>query len=362
MEFLFPAITALSLTLLLGWAALKYFPKWGLLDNPKKYGLKRKPIPYPGGIVLYLAFVILSLLFFEPTLKLLGLLFGSGLLVLISFIDDRIGLPPTLRLGIQALVGIIMVLSGIGVEGITNPFGGTLLLNQFKFALVFGDQTVNILALSGLFTLVWIVLIVNTMNWMDGIPGLTSGLTFIGGLTLFFLSISDKVNQPEVAILAIIVAMMALAFWCFDFYPPKMIIGDSGSMFFGLLLAVLAIFSGGKIATAFLILGFPIMDMIYVIVHRLYNKQAPWKGGEWDRERKAVHLHHRLLDFGFSERQVLLCIYALAGIFGISALFLNTQGKFWAMVIVFALSVALGILLRTKKSGIRKAASKKLTN
>lgn len=358
MLYLFPAITALVLTLLLGWAALKYFPKWGLLDNPKKYGLKRKPIPYPGGIVLYLAFVILSLLFFEPTFKLLGLLFGSGLLVLISFIDDRIGLPPTLRLGIQVLVGIIMVFSGIGVEGITNPFGGTIPLNQFKFLLVFGDQTVNVLALSGLFTLVWIVLIVNTMNWMDGIPGLTSGLTFIGGLTLFFLSISDKVNQPEVAILAIIVAMMALAFWCFDFYPPKMIIGDSGSMFFGLLLAVLAIFSGGKIATAFLILGFPIMDMIYVIVHRLYNKQAPWKGGEWDRERKAVHLHHRLLDFGFSERQVLLCVYALAGIFGVSALFLDTWGKFWAIVVIFVLSVTLGIVLR-KKSGKRQAVNDK---
>lgn len=351
----------MCLTLFLGWGALKYFPKWGLLDNPKKYGLKRKPIPYPGGIVLYLAFVILSLIFLEPNLKLLGLLFGSGLLVLISFVDDRIGLSPSLRLGIQVLVGIIMVLSGIGVEGITNPFGGTLLLNQFKFALVFGNQTVKILALSGLFTLVWIVLIVNTMNWMDGIPGLTSGLTFIGGLTLFFLSISDKVNQPDVAILAIMVAMMALAFWCFDFYPPKMIIGDSGSMFFGLLLAVLAIFSGGKIATAFLILGFPIMDMIYVIVHRLYNKQAPWKGGEWDRERKAVHLHHRLLDFGFTERQVLFSIYALAGIFGISALFLNTQGKFWAMVVIFVLSVTLGIVLR-KKSDKPKAAVRRLKN
>ncbi len=151
---------------------------------------------------------------------------------------------------------------------------------------------------------------------------------------MFFLSISDKVDQPEVAILAIIVAMIALAFWFFDFYPPKIIIGDSGSMFFGLLLAVLAIFSGGKIATAFLILGFPIMDAIYVVIHRLYNKQAPWKGGEWDKHRKAVHLHHRLLDFGLTERQVLCCIYALAASFGISALFLDTQGKFWAIVIM----------------------------
>jgi len=279
----------------------------------------------------------------------MGLILGSGLLVLISFIDDRLSLPSWIRLIVHILVAGIMIISGIGVEAITNPLGGTIELNQLKFLFEFGGKNIEILALSGVFTLVWIVLIINSMNWMDGIPGLTSGLTFIGGLTMFFLSISEVVSQPETAILAIIVAMIALGFWFFDFHPPKIIIGDSGSMFFGLLLAVLAIFSGGKIATAFLILGFPILDAFFVVIRRLANKQAPWKGGEWDRERKAVHLHHRLLDFGFSERQVLLAIYALAATFGISSLFLNTQGKFWAIVLIFVLSVVLSILLRTRK-------------
>lgn len=348
MDYLIPALSALALTTLLCFLALKLFPKLGLLDNPQKYGLKRKAIPYPGGILIFLVFVILLLIFSEMTGKMLGVLFGAGLLVLVSFIDDRISLPPWLRLMVQGVIAIIMILSGIGVEGITNPFGGTLALDQYKLSLDLGGQTIEILALSGLFTLVWIVLVVNTMNWMDGIPGLTSGLTFIGGLTMFFLSISEKVNQPEVAILAIIVAMIALAFWFFDFFPPKIIIGDSGSMFFGLMLAILAIFSGGKIATAFMILGFPIMDMIYVIIHRIYNKQAPWKGGEWDKHRKAVHLHHRLLQAGLTEREVLFCIYALAAIFGISALFLDTKGKFWTIVLMFILSLGLAIFLRKK--------------
>jgi len=319
------------------------------MDNPRKYGLKRAPIPYPGGILLFLVFLLLALIFFDPTFKLIGLLFGSGILVLISFIDDRVNLPASLRLGVQILVAGIMVVSGIGVETITNPFGGYIALDQFKFFLQFGNTAIQIMALSGIFTLIWILLIINTMNWLDGIPGLTSGITFIGGLTIFFLSISDMVNQPEVAMLAIIVAMLALGFWFFDVYPPKILIGDSGSMFFGLLLAVLAIFSGGKIATAFLILGFPIMDAIYVIVHRIYNKQAPWKGGEWDKDRKAVHLHHRMLQYGFSERQVLFAIYTLAATFGISALFLGTKGKFWAIVAIFFISFILGILLRVKK-------------
>lgn len=348
MNYLPAAISAFSLTFLSVFIALKVFPKLGLMDNPKKYGLKRKPIPYPGGVILWFIFVLLTLIFFEPTTKLLGLLLGSGLLVLVNFIDDRISLPASLRLAIQVIVALIMVISGIGVETITNPFGGYITLDQ-TFFFEFGGISIEIMAFSALFTLVWIVLIMNTMNWMDGVPGLTSGITFIGGLTMFFLSKSELVNQPETATLALIVAMIALGFWLFDFHPPKILIGDSGSMFFGLLLAVLAIFSGGKIATAFLILGFPIMDLMYVIIHRIYNKQAPWRGGEWDRHRKAVHLHHRMLQFGMSERQVLLSIYSLAAIFGVSALFLGTKGKLWAIIAIFFLSFILGMVLRVKK-------------
>jgi len=351
MQYLLPAISAFALTVLFMLIGIKVFPKLGLMDRPQKYGLKRKPIPYPGGILLYFAFVLLALIFFDPTLKLIGLLVGGGILVLVSFIDDRRELPAWLRLGIQITTGIMMVIAGIGVSHISNPFGGYIPLDQFKFIIQIGDTSTTIMALSGLFTVAWILLITNTMNWMDGIPGLTSGISFIGGLTIFFLSISDMVNQPEVATLAIIVAMMALAFWIFDFYPPKVIIGDSGTMLFGLLLAVLAIFSGGKIATAFLILGFPIMDALYVIVHRIYKRRAPWKGGEWDKYRKAVHLHHRMLQFGLSERQVLFVIYTLCASFGLTALFLGTKGKFWAIVTIFIVSFVLGLILRAKKKG-----------
>ncbi len=349
MQYFLPAISAFILTILSVIIALKVFPKLKLMDKPEKYGLKRKAIPYPGGILLYLIFVITSLIFFEPTVKLIGLLIACGILVFVSFLDDRISLPPWLRLLVQVLVAIILVIVGIGIATITNPFGGYVALDQIKFVLQLGKSTITIMALSGIFTIVWVLLLTNTMNWLDGIPGLVSGITVIGGLTLFFLSISDIVNQPEVATLSIIVAMIALGFWFFDFYPPKILIGDSGSMFFGLLLATLAIFSGGKIATAFLILGFPILDALYVIIYRLYNRRAPWKGGEWDKYRKAVHLHHRMLQFGLSERQVLVLIYLLCAAFGITALFLGTKGKFWAIVIIAFLSIIISFILRAKK-------------
>jgi len=120
-------------------------------------------------------------------------------------------------------------------------------------------------------------------------------------------------------------------------------------MFFGLILSVLAIFSGGKIATAFLILGFAILDALYVIIYRLYKRQAPWKGGEWDKYRKAVHLHHRLLQSGFSERQVLWMIYAMSAVFGITALFIGTQGKFWAIVVLAIVSFVIGLILKARQ-------------
>ncbi|PIZ74888.1 hypothetical protein COY07_00005 [Candidatus Peregrinibacteria bacterium CG_4_10_14_0_2_um_filter_43_11] len=348
MQYIIPALSAFVLTLLSVLIVLKFFPKIGLMDRPDKYGLNRKPIPYPGGILLYFVFVALALIFFDPTVKLIGLIVGGGLLVLVNFIDDRINLPPWFRLIVQLTVALIMVGVGIGIETITNPFGGHIDLSQLQLTIVIGTFSKTILLLSGLFTIAWILLIVNTMNWLDGIPGMTSGITVIGGLTLFFLSISKIVNQPDVAMLALIIAMIALAFWCFDFYPPKILMGDSGSMLLGLLLAVTAIFSGGKIATAFLILGFPILDALYVITYRILNKQAPWKGGEWDHQRKAVHLHHRLLHFGLSEKQALLVIYALCATFGIIALFLGTRGKFWAIIVIAFLSFMLGILLRAK--------------
>ncbi len=349
MQYILPGLSACILTLLSILIALKVFPKIGLVDKPKKYGLKRKPIPYPGGIILYFVFAALALIFFEPTTKLIGLLLGGGLLVGVSFIDDRIELPAWLRLFVQIIVGVIMVAVGVGIETITNPFGGYLWLNTVILTINWGDTVFNLMLLSAIFTVIWIVLIVNTMNWLDGIPGLVSGITVLSSLTLFFLSISEIVNQPEVAMLAIIVSGIAFVFWIFDFYPPKIILGDSGSMFFGFLLAVIAIFSGGKIATAFLILGFAIIDVLYVVVSRLIKKQAPWKGGEWDKYRKAVHLHHRMLKFGLSERQVLVAIYILSAIFGVSALFLGTKGKFWAIIILAFASFALGLFLHLKR-------------
>ena len=346
MQYILPATIAFLLTIFATFLAIRFFPKWGLMDRPEKYGLKRTPIPYPGGIVLFAVFTICLLLFFDLTLKLLMLLLSAGILVLVSFWDDRHPLPAVLRLGVQVLAAAFLVAAGVGILSISNPLGAPFLLDQIHIPLALGEYTYDLVLFSALFTVIWLVVIANTMNWLDGISGLPSGMTAIGATILFFLSASPIVNQPEVAQLSLVIAAIAFGFWLFDFYPPKILMGDSGAMFFGLLLASLAIFSGGKIATAFLVLGFPILDAVYVGLSRIIKGRAPWKGGEWEKEGRAVHLHHRLLKSGLSHRKVLLLIYALSAIFGVAALFLQTQGKFLAILLMFSVMVGMGALLR----------------
>jgi len=335
MPIIFPTITAFVLTLILTKLALKFFPKWGLLDKPEKYGLKRKPIPYFGGIVIYLIFSLNLVLFLSIEKHLIGFLLAGGLLVLVCFFDDKKGLSPVFRLFMQFIVAMILVLFGIGVDVITNPFGGEIVLDNWQIPFEIKGITYHLTVLADLFTIIWVMGMINTMNWLDGISGLTSGTATIGGLTLGFLSLSPIVNQPEIAVMSFIFAAICFAFWLFDFYPPKILMGDSGSMFLGFVLAVVGIFSGGKVATAFMVMGFPILDAAWVILRRIREGKSPFKGD-------LKHFHHRLLEVGLTEQKALFFIYFICAVFGISALFLSTKGKFFAIILMFLLMVMIG--------------------
>ncbi len=351
-QYLSPAVFAFCLTFFLTWGALWLFPKLGLMDKPQKYGLKRKPIPYYGGLVLFTVFVVSVLLFVKVDVHVAGLIIGAFMIAAVSFIDDLRGLSPWIRLFVQMLGALTLVFSGIGIHSISNPFGAPLSLDIFQISLTV-DQVYQIAVLSALFTVIWVVAIVNTMNWLDGLNGLTSGITVIAALTLFLLSIRpgihyDVSSQVPVAMMSVILFSVALAFWLFDFYPAKILMGDTGSMFFGFLLAALAIFSGGKVATAFLVLGFPILDAFWVIFRRIMEGKSPMKGD-------LKHLHHRLLEIGMSEPKALLLIYTLCGVFGGIAVFLEGIQKVYAIVAMLVLMLILG-LLAVYLGGKKKAA------
>jgi UDP-GlcNAc:undecaprenyl-phosphate GlcNAc-1-phosphate transferase len=144
-----------------------------------------------------------------------------------------------------------------------------------------------------------------------------------------------SVDQNSLVLMALILAMVCLAFWFHDFYPAKILMGDTGSMFLGYILAALAMFSGGKIATAFLVLGCPILDAFWVILRRVFAGKSPFHGD-------LQHFHHRLVYAGLTTREALLVLYLFSALFGFWAIWLGTQAKIWAIVILLSTMAIVG--------------------
>ncbi len=337
---------------------LRMFPKWGLLDNPKKYGLSRAAIPYSAGIIIPIILFLCMFLFLPFSVAYIGIFFSGTLLSIVSFIDDRKGLPAGFRLGIHILCALIIVASGVSIEHISNPFGGAdISLGDPNFS--FGIFTFKPLEI--LFTTFWIVFVMNAINLLDGIPGLVSGVGGIASLTIFGLSLIlffsdtttavEKLSSWNVGNLSLIFSGILLAFVMYDFFPPKVIIGDTGAMFIGFILAILSIISGGKLATTLIVLGLPLVDMLWVIIRRISKGQSPIAADE-------NHYHHKLLRLGLSERQALLTFYATSLILGILSLYLlftfKTAGKFVAIVLIAILIFVTSFLLIKKETNRKR--------
>jgi len=336
LQFYQPAIFSFLLAVIFILIALKLFPKFKLMDRPHKYGLDRAPIPYYGGLTIYFAFLI-SLLIFVPLDKhVIGLLIGSSMIMLLGFFDDLFSLSPWFRLFVQFLAASILVVFGIGILSIKLPFIGIIGFDHFFVG--------GFYLMSAIFTIIWVMTILNTMNFVDGVSGLVSGVSFVAGLTIFFLSVHPGLHenpqaQLSVALIALIIAMVSLAFLIFDFPNAKILMGDTGSTFLGFMLASLAIFSGGKVATAFLVLGIPILDMIWVIMRRTLSGKKFWQGD-------LMHLHHRLLNLGLSKRKVVLIYLFVAALFGCAAVILvSSQQKFFMIIALTVLMVLLALAL-----------------
>ena len=319
---------------LIRWA----FPKLGLMDRPEKYGHKRAPVPYPAGIILPIIFSIIAFLILPHDKHLFGFLSAAWILVVTSFADDRVGLSPFFRLGIQILCAVIVVSSGIGIDFVSNPFGGAINLHTGQLPIDLFGTIYHFSPRADLFTIIWLLLIINAFNWLDGVSGLTSSVSAIAGFVL--AALASSVGQPEIALLALCFGLASTVFFLFDLAPPKILMGDTGSMFLGFTIAILAIFSSGKIATAFLVLGVPLFDAIRTIFRRIRMGKSPFYGD-------LDHFHHLLLRGGLSERQTVAVVAGMSFLFGSSALLLSGYGKFWAIVI-------LGVLLFTILWGVQQ--------
>ncbi len=320
---LFPAIIAFVLAVIGYQICLKLFPVLGFLDFPERYGLQRSRLPYPAGIVAIIVF--LTVLAFSTPIGMQesGVIIAVLLLGITAFIDDRTPLPSWLRLIVHITAAFIVFAAGSRIYSLTSPFGGILKLDSF---VVSAGYLGTLPVLSGIFTVIWLLLTINALNWFDGIPGQVSVISSIGFLMLGYLAFFRN-GEAETAEIAFMLAGIAAAGIFFDFPPGKLLLGDTGSMFFGLMLGLLGVYHGGKVATIFLALGIPILDAVFVIVRRIARGQSPLRGGR-------DHLHHLLLDRGWSQRQIIGLTAVLGSVFGIVALFLNTAGKGIALIML----------------------------
>lgn len=337
--FLIAFLITFFLSLILTFIIRKLALKYKLLDWPAPRRIHPKPLPRLGGVAMFLSFLITIIIFLNSSLgnkiifldkHLIGFLMGAAILTGVMIFDDIYGLSPKAKFFWQVIAALIIISAGIGIDYLTNPLGGTINLSRYQIPIKIQNNIHYINILADLFTLLWIVGIINIINFLDGLDGLAAGTSAIAGLVIFILSLMPHINQPETAFLAITLSGTCLGFLIFNFHPAKIFMGDSGSHFLGFSLAILAIFSGGKVATALLVLGLPILDGLWVVLNRIIKRKSPFLADK-------SHLHHRLLALGFSQKTVVIFLYILCAIFGFTSLFLKTKGKLIALSLLILL-------------------------
>ncbi len=303
----------------------------GQVDHPDPRRVNVTPVPRGGGIAVAVAFLavvvglllvdqvfrIVPLTFNMETGQLVALLGGGAAAAALGALDDRFDLRARWQLLGQVGLALGAVWLGVGVLGVNNPFGQGRIAFDELFAIGF--------------TVLWIVGMINSINFIDGLDGLSTGIAIIAAVTLGAISLTTQIGQPLIAILCFTLAGALAGFLRWNFNPASIFTGTAGVTFVGYTLAVLAILGTAKIAVALLVLGVPIIDTFWIIVRRAIAGRSPFTP---DRG----HLHHRLLDLGLSHRQTVLVIYAICALLGVLSLVLSGVGQVYAF---------LGVLLGT---------------
>ncbi len=343
--------------------------KVGWLDKPAARRVHSKAVPRLGGIAIFVAFAIASLLFYTPgpnnEIVIYWLLLAASLLmVLVHSYDDVFGLGPWVKLLAQTLAVIIILgpwegrFQGVLLFTVNNPFGNQVMspglpwYREPTLTLFINSQIITFAAIPAiLLTWFWTVGMMNTVNWIDGMDGLATGV--VGITALFITIISFMLGQVSIAVLSAIFTGAIFGFLPHNWHPAKIFMGDSGAMFLGLALAVLSIMGGAKLALALMVLGVPILDVAVVIINRVRRHQSPV---HYDK----THLHHRLMATGLSVRQICYVLYGFSLLFGLLALSISGlhAAHFYKFVGVGLVGAAMAGLIiwvdyRQRQRGVR---------
>lgn len=345
--FFWFALIAFLSSVILTFIVKRGAQKFNIVDQPDgDRKIHQRPIPLLGGLAIFLAYfiVIFSGRSYLVSGQLeyshwLGVFIGALIIIVGGFLDDKYNLRPRYQIIFPLLAVAAVILGGVSIAKISNPFASVWTIGS---------------ALSAVLISGWLLGMMYTTKLLDGVDGLVSGLTFIGAVVIFLFTLSSKYYQPDIAFASAVLAAVILGFLVFNFHPAKIFLGEGGSLFLGYILGVLAIISGGKIAIALLVMGIPILDVFWTIIRRLAAGKNPFRFSD----RK--HLHHRLLGLGLSQKQTVLIFYFFSALFGISALFLQSQGKFLALLAVLSLMLLAVIFFSRFKPDVNLSKKTKL--
>jgi UDP-GlcNAc:undecaprenyl-phosphate/decaprenyl-phosphate GlcNAc-1-phosphate transferase len=302
-EVIWGFLLALGIVLILTPAVGRVARILGVVDEPgETRRIHAWPVPRLGGIALLLGIVVPALAFLALDGPYRGILLGAAIATCVGVVDDFRGLPWWAKLGGQSSAAAVAIGFGVTVDHFTFPVVGIHDLPEW----------VGIPA-----TFVWIVAIMNMVNFLDGMDGLAAGVCGIAGGTFAVIALS--LGKPEAAILSAIVAGACFGFLHHNFYPARIFMGDSGALLLGFILATLSV--EGLLKTAatvalffpLVVLAIPIVDTSFVLAKRLKYRRPLYAA---DR----THLHHRFANIGFSQRRAALYMYAWCGTLAAAAL------------------------------------------
>ncbi|RKQ34320.1 glycosyltransferase family 4 protein [Oceanobacillus halophilus] len=303
----------------------------GATDKPNQRKVHETAMPRLGGLAIFISFLIGTVFFLPSTTEAWPMVIGATIIIITGLLDDLYNIPAKFKLLGQVIAAVVTVSGGVTIDFIT-------LFTDEKFE--FGIFAVPI-------TIMWIVAITNAINLIDGLDGLAAGVSSIAFITITGLAIT--MGDYFIALISLIMLGSTLGFLVYNFYPAKIFMGDTGSLFLGYMISVIAVMGLYKEVTIvslvvpIMILAIPILDTTFAIVRRLIHKK-PISAPDKD------HLHHCIIRLGYTHRQTVIMIYALSSLFSIAAI-VFTRSTLWGSILIL-LSLLILVELIVEVTGL----------
>lgn len=319
------------------------------IDIPKdERRVHKKPIPLIGGLAIFYGFAVSVTCFATMERELIGILIGSVIMVAVGIFDDKFDLNAKLKLLFQFIAAGIVIYFGVDIQFVANPF--------VKW---FGPEYISLGLWSIPLTMIWIIGVTNAVNLIDGLDGLAAGVSSIASVALLSLTLISQ--NHNAAIITAALAGAGIGFLPYNFNPAKIFMGDTGSTFLGFVLACISIqgimktYALVSFAVPVLILGLPIFDTLFAIIRRILKRKPIMSA---DRG----HLHHRLLDMGFSQKQTVAILYTLTSILCLTAVVMSLKDVWRGLLLVVAVVVILVVTFLTMESKHDKSSEEENSN